>query len=261
MMQQLLCLTLLAATFRIFLPAASGSEAEKADCELSFYTLKPRNVYSLRIASNGSEGAPVLPEKLWNCYFLNDRKWNCVTLQPGKFSDVMHYRGSADVSFFNHQPEEEAASGEATAEVHISPGWKKALVILFPGAGEGEEKAGNEDGEDKKPVFSASCYEWKVLEDASLRLLNQTQTSLEIMIDETEVHLAPGQSYDYSLGQAKGIYIPMKIHEIRDGESRLVFSRKQRLDRESRMLLLLQRERGDSGRLRVSTLSLDSDEP
>ena len=236
----------LAACIPLAAPASSASGAETTKCVLTFYTLKPRTVHKRQEVAD----AAVQPELPRHFHFANGKGWSNVVLQPGEFSAPLRYRGPADIRFFERVPQVEPASAREAVTVSISPAWKHALVIL---------RTGREDGEGLP--FKASCQEWKALEEASLRLVNLADSPLEIRIGGMEVHLAPDQNYDLNLRQIEDAYMPIQIHEARDGEQIVAYDRKLRIDRESRMLLLLQRERGDSGRLRVSTLSLDSDEP
>ncbi|MGC6456399.1 MAG: hypothetical protein ACON39_04050 [Coraliomargaritaceae bacterium] len=186
-----------------------------------------------------------------NFYFLNSKKWSEVVLDAGKFSTPQRYRGSTQIDFFAKESPEILEFTDPSASVSLSTSWRHALVVLHE----------QDKGEEGSASLKASCQEWKELEEASMRLVNLTDSALEIVFGSTDVHLAPNQNYDLNLGDFEDLYVPVQMFDADSENRNLAYSKKLRINPEGRMLLMIRREPIDSNRLRVSTLSLDTDEP
>jgi hypothetical protein len=186
-------------------------------------------------------------------YFANDNDWSRISLDPGNFSTPQRYSGSSVLDFFLEDSRRAAESSEPTASVPIASSWRHALVILH-------QPNSTEEGVEEVPL-KVSSQEWKELDEASLRLVNLTDSPLEIVFGETDVHLAPNQNYDVNLGDFEDLYVPIQMFDSDSGNQRLAYSKKLRINPEGRMLLMIRRELNKSNRLRVSTLSLEKDEP
>jgi len=215
----------------------SAHDHKDVKCDLVFYKIKPKVVFS-----RASADQMVAPLELKELFFKSRGKWVDVSSESDKFSETYTYRGAPELELFDSLPDDDADTSSAIASVPISHAWRKAVVLLYPGV----------TGEDG-PAFKASCQEWKILEEGSLRLVNLVGEAVEIEIDETPINLAPNQNYDFNLKYADEPFLSVKMFLLEEGQRKMAYSTKLSINNDVGMMALIKRVSPDSSRLRLST--------
>lgn len=208
------------------IPILEVTGGEDTKCKLRFYSIQPRVVYS-RTAEDSKE----LSKKDPKYYYTNNNRISEIKFKGGELTKGKTYRGPPMLSFFKQDSIGRVENAEADFSLELNSAWKEALIVTkeVPQAW-GASKEGE--------LRTGEAFEWRKLEEATLRILNMSNKSIRLEVDEKSIHLASKQNYDLNLETIDGNPVLINVYDdIADGAS-LVYSKSLRLDKSSRLLWL-----------------------
>jgi hypothetical protein len=218
-----LYLILLFPLFVLNLKAAGGEDTK---CKLRFYSIQPRVVYS-RTDADIKE----LSLKGSKYFYTNNNRISEIKLESGELTKGKTYRGSPILNFFKQDSVGRVENAEADFTVELKPAWKEALIVT-------KELPQAWGASKDRRSRTAEAFEWRKLEEATLRIINMSNKAIRLEIDSKPIHLASKQNYDLNLETIDGNPVSINVYDGDADSASLVYSKSLRLDKSSSLLWL-----------------------